>query len=85
MLLFFRLVAGAKESLTLAFAAVDAKGQELLPGSFLRAVRGLFAANAIHMPLVEEPQLRERFGADYERYAANVPRWRPRLRPWSPG
>jgi protein-S-isoprenylcysteine O-methyltransferase Ste14 len=38
--------------------------------------------NAIWMPLVEEPVLRERFGTDYERYAANVPRWRPRVRPW---
>jgi protein-S-isoprenylcysteine O-methyltransferase Ste14 len=40
------------------------------------------AVNAIWMPLVEEPGLRERFGADYERYAANVPRWLPRIRPW---
>jgi len=43
-----------------------------------------FAVNAVWMPLVEEPLLRERFGDDYDRYAANVPRWRPRLRPWSP-
>ena len=40
------------------------------------------AANALWMPLVEEPGLRKRFGADYEAYAANVPRWLPRPRPW---
>ena len=42
------------------------------------------AANAIWMPLVEEPGLRRRFGGDYERYSANVPRWLPRPRPWDP-
>jgi protein-S-isoprenylcysteine O-methyltransferase Ste14 len=40
------------------------------------------AANAIWMPLVEEPGLRRRFGAQYDEYAANVPRWLPRLSPW---
>jgi protein-S-isoprenylcysteine O-methyltransferase Ste14 len=40
------------------------------------------AANAVYMPLVEEPGLRHRFGTDYDRYRANVPRWLPRLRPW---
>ena len=40
------------------------------------------AANSLWMPLVEEPGLRERFGAEYEEYAANVPRWLPRPRPW---
>jgi protein-S-isoprenylcysteine O-methyltransferase Ste14 len=44
----------------------------------------VFALNAIYFPLVEEPGLRERFGDDYERYRANVPRWLPRLRPWEP-
>ena len=43
-----------------------------------------FAANAIYMPLVEEPGLVRRFGSDYERYRAHVPRWIPRLTPWSP-
>jgi protein-S-isoprenylcysteine O-methyltransferase Ste14 len=41
--------------------------------------------NAVYMPLVEEPGLRRRFGEQYERYRANVPRWLPRLRPWQPG
>ena len=30
----------------------------------------------------EEPTLRRTFGAEYERFCANVPRWIPRLRPW---
>jgi len=29
----------------------------------------------------EEPSLRENFGAEYESYCAQVPRWLPRLRP----
>ena len=36
--------------------------------------------NAIYFPLVEERGLRRRFGADYEAYCADVPRWVPRLR-----
>jgi len=31
----------------------------------------------------EEPKLRKTFGAEYDAYCARVPRWRPRLRPWS--
>ena len=30
----------------------------------------------------EEPTLRKSFGAEYERFCANVPRWIPRARPW---
>ena len=44
-----------------------------------------FAVNAVYMPLVEEPGLRRRFGDEYDRYRANVPRWLPRPRPWNPG
>lgn len=44
MLLFYRLVTRAKESLTLSYAAVDEKGQTLLPSSFLSAVLDLFEA-----------------------------------------
>lgn len=30
----------------------------------------------------EEPTLRRKFGADYEEYCQNVPRWWPRLHAW---
>jgi protein-S-isoprenylcysteine O-methyltransferase Ste14 len=43
----------------------------------------VFAVNALYLPLVEERGLRRRFGADYDEYAAHVPRWIPRLRPWT--
>ena len=32
----------------------------------------------------EEPTLRKKFGASYQAYCQAVPRWMPRLRPWSP-
>jgi protein-S-isoprenylcysteine O-methyltransferase Ste14 len=32
--------------------------------------------------LYEEPTLKKQFGAEYEAYRAQVPRWLPRLRPW---
>lgn len=31
----------------------------------------------------EEPTLRKMFGADYEEYCRNVPRWIPRMHAWS--
>jgi protein-S-isoprenylcysteine O-methyltransferase Ste14 len=40
------------------------------------------AVNAVYLPLVEEPGLVRRYGAEYERYREHVPRWLPRLRPW---
>ena len=30
----------------------------------------------------EEPELEQRFGEDYRRYKAHVPRWIPRIKPW---
>ena len=45
---------------------------------------GVFAVNVLYLPLVEEPGLRKRFGADYDAYRAGVPRWLPRLSPWEP-
>ena len=38
----------------------------------------VFAVNAVYFPLVEEPGLRRRFGAEYDAYAARTPRWVPR-------
>ncbi len=40
--------------------------------------------NALSIPLIEEPQLANRFGSDYEEYCRHVPRLVPRLRPWTP-
>jgi protein-S-isoprenylcysteine O-methyltransferase Ste14 len=52
-------------------------------GALLVWTSVVFVLNAIYMPLVEEPGLRSRFGADYDRYCENVRRWVPRLRPWT--
>ena len=38
---------------------------------------------ALFVRLYEEPTLRRMFGADYEEYRRNVPRWIPRVRPWN--
>ena len=43
-----------------------------------------FAINAVWFRLVEEPGLVRRFGADYDEYSRNVPRWVPRGTPWRP-
>lgn len=32
----------------------------------------------------EEPTLRRRYGAEYDAFCAHVPRWIPRLTPWTP-
>jgi protein-S-isoprenylcysteine O-methyltransferase Ste14 len=46
---------------------------------------GVFAlANALWMPLVEEPGLLRRFGDEYVEYREAVPRWVPRRSPWQP-
>jgi protein-S-isoprenylcysteine O-methyltransferase Ste14 len=36
----------------------------------------------IYFPLMEEKGLDKRFGDDYRRYKANVPRWVPNLKAW---
>ena len=40
--------------------------------------------NAVVIPLIEEPQLRDRFGEAYIEYCNNVPRLIPRTTPWTP-
>lgn len=55
----------------------------LLRSSQHLAWAGIFALiNATYIPLLEEPRLRSRFGAEYEEYARHVPRLVPRTRPW---
>ena len=39
-----------------------------------------FAINAVYIPLIEEPVLKARFGAEYDEYCRQVPRLLPRLR-----
>jgi protein-S-isoprenylcysteine O-methyltransferase Ste14 len=41
------------------------------------------AINSIYIPLLEEPPLRERFGAAYDEYCRHVRRVIPRLTAWS--
>jgi len=57
---------------------------------FGRAIRGALvvvivaiAAVVLFVKFYEEPTLRKMFGADYEEYCRNVPRWIPGARPWT--
>ncbi|MBI5035503.1 MAG: isoprenylcysteine carboxylmethyltransferase family protein [Chloroflexi bacterium] len=43
-----------------------------------------FAINHVYFIVSEEPGLVRRFGDEYAEYQKNVPRWIPRLKPWSP-
>ena len=38
---------------------------------------------ALFVRLYEDPTLRKRFGAEYEENCRNVPRWVPRIHPWT--
>jgi protein-S-isoprenylcysteine O-methyltransferase Ste14 len=38
--------------------------------------------NAIYIPLLEEPLLKDKFGDSYQNYCRHVPRLLPRWRPW---
>ena len=42
------------------------------------------AINLVYIPLLEEPGLVARFGEQYRLYKRNVPRWLPRVKPWTP-
>jgi protein-S-isoprenylcysteine O-methyltransferase Ste14 len=59
-------------------------GQSLLFGNRRVFEYGLFVCLGFHLfvLLYEEPTLRRTFGAEYESFCANVPRWIPRLTPW---
>lgn len=54
-------------------------GEALVLLSRLHVVRAAFCVglNLIYIPIVEEPQLRRRFGVSYEEYCGNVPRFIP--------
>jgi protein-S-isoprenylcysteine O-methyltransferase Ste14 len=59
-------------------------GQGLLLGSLRVLEYGLAIWTAFHLfvLLYEEPTLRSTFGAEYESFCVNVPRWIPRLTAW---
>jgi protein-S-isoprenylcysteine O-methyltransferase Ste14 len=58
-------------------------GQALLFGSAALGAYAALLALGFHLFVLgyEEPALRRQFGAEYERYCREVPRWLPRLRP----
>jgi protein-S-isoprenylcysteine O-methyltransferase Ste14 len=60
-------------------------GQGLLLGNVAVLEYGIWVwiAFFVFVLAYEEPTLRASFGEEYKRYCANVPRWIPRLRPWS--
>ena len=45
----------------------------------------VWAAFFLFVVAYEEPALRRKFGVSYQAYFEAVPRWIPRLTPWSPG
>ena len=59
-------------------------GQALLFGAWGLVPLGAVLWLGFHLFVLayEEPTLQETFGAEYEAYRANVPRWVPRLTPW---
>jgi protein-S-isoprenylcysteine O-methyltransferase Ste14 len=60
-------------------------GRGLLFGSVRVLLYGSAVWLACHLFVraYEEPGLRRRFGPDYGEFCAQVPRWIPRIRPWS--
>lgn len=59
-------------------------GQAILFGDWPLMAYGVFMWLVFHAFVLtyEEPVLAESFGAEYEDFRANVPRWIPRLTPW---
>lgn len=62
--------------------ALALAGQALVSGSRRIALwaAAFVLINHAYFLILEEPGLRRRFGAEYERYRAVVPRWLPRIR-----
>jgi protein-S-isoprenylcysteine O-methyltransferase Ste14 len=42
-----------------------------------------FIINNVYFLVYEEPNLEKRFGNEYREYKRNVPRWIPRLKPFT--
>jgi len=61
--------------------------QAMILGSVSLLAYGLLVWLAFHLFVLayEEPTLRKTFGTEYGAFCANVPRWAPRLSPWSGG
>lgn len=61
-------------------------GQAILFGNVDLVWYGALFWLACHLFVIfyEEPNLLRRFGNEYATFRAAVPRWLPRLRPWSP-
>jgi len=59
-------------------------GESFLFGSFPLLLWFFFfvLVNLAYTPLIEEPELVNRFGQPFRSYMQHVPRWRPRLTPW---
>jgi protein-S-isoprenylcysteine O-methyltransferase Ste14 len=59
-------------------------GQGLLFGDLRLLEYGALVWLGFHAFVLayEEPKLQATFGAEYDAFCANVPRWFPRLRPW---
>jgi protein-S-isoprenylcysteine O-methyltransferase Ste14 len=59
-------------------------GQALWLGSvtLLIYAAAVWVAFFLFVLAYEEPALRRQFGAEYDAYCAQVPRWLPRLTPW---
>ncbi len=62
-------------------------GQGLVFGNVYVLRYGMLVWLGFHLFVMgyEEPTLRRSFGAEYEAFRANVPRWIPRLRAWPGG
>ena len=60
-------------------------GQALIFASLDLVIYSAIVWVGFHIFVVayEEPTLRKTFGAEYETFCANVPRWIPRLTPWA--
>jgi protein-S-isoprenylcysteine O-methyltransferase Ste14 len=60
-------------------------GDALVPPSRPHAewAAAFLLVNVLDIPALEEPMLEARFGDSWREYRRNVPRFLPRLRPWT--